>query len=797
MSRFDPGALVRAVRLTFRALGRRPGFTAAAVLTLTLGIGANTAMFSLVDSIVLRPLPYADPSRLVVVWPGTFLGNRAVDYLRTNARTLDRVGSFSPGWLMGLTGVPEPTQLSAARISGNLFDVLGVRPALGRTFGMEGETPGNDHVVVLGDRVWRRSFGADPAVVGRSIQLDDEPYTVIGVMAPSFQILDTDTDLWTPLTMDPTAMHWAGQVTQVVGRLAPGATVRQADVEFRTLAAAMGRQFDEPDDWARSAQVAGWQDDLVGGVRSTLLVLLGAVGFLLLIAVANVANLLLVRTAERRHELALRFSLGATREQVALLLLGESLALALLGGLGGLGLAAVAVRLAPAILPSDLPRLAEVGLNGTVLAVAAGITLLTALAFGAAPALHAARDASGTWIRSGRGSSGSGGRTRGVLIAGEVAVALILLAGAGLMIRTVRALNAVDPGFKPDHLLTLQLQPSGFETRDALRAYWRTMLDRVRAVPGVVAAGSILHLPTGGRKWQADLEIDGRQLERGQAPPRSAWQSISTGYLKTAGIPLIRGRDVAPEDGPDAPRVMLVNTELARRLFPNESPIGHRIKAGYATRQQWATVVGVVGSVRHDSLNTPPGPEIYLPYDQTTVTASAVVVRTAGSPAALAPAIVGAIRSVQAEVPISDVRSMHDLLAASIQRQRSVLALFGAFAAVGLMLGAVGIYGVVAYGARQRAREIGIRVALGADARSVAGLVVRDGLWWAMLGVAAGVPIALGLGGVLRGLVYGVPVTDPASLAGAATALVAVAALASYLPARRAARADPTTVLRG
>lgn len=796
MTRIDPGALAQAVRVTFRGLRRRPGFTAGAILTLTLGIGANTAMFSVVESIVLRRLPYAEPDRLVVVWPQQYLGNREVAFLRANARTLDAVGSFSPGWLMGLTGVAEPTQISAGRISGNLVDLLGVRPALGRAFGLEAETPGQDRVVVLSDGLWRRSFGGDPGIVGRSIELDHQPYTVLGVMPPSFQILDSDTDLWAPLSMDQGAMHWAGQVTQIVGRLAPGASLASASSELRTLAASMGRAFSRPDDWARSARVSGWREEVVGGVRRTLLVLLAGVGFLLLIATANVANLLLVRTTERRHELALRFSLGASRGRVALLLLGESLALATLGGLGGLALAVGALRLAPAILPSDLPRLREIGLDGTVLAAAAGVVLLTALVFGAAPALHAAREASGGWLRTGRGASRSGGTTRGVLVAVEVAMAVVLLAGAGLMIRTVRALNSVDPGFRPDHLLTMKLQPSGLESQDALRAYWRTVLGRVRAVPGVEAAGSVLHLPTGGRKWQADLEVEGRPLDPGVTPPQAAWQSVSAGYLAAAGIALVRGRDIGPGDGADAPPVVLVNTEAERLLFPQEDPIGRRIKAGYGTRQRWATVVGVVGSVRHDSLNAAPGPEIYVPFEQTTVVATALIVRTSGDPAALAPAIVAAVRAVRAEVPISEVRSMHDVLAASIQRQRSVLALLGLFAMVGLALGGIGIYGVVSYGARQRAREIGIRVALGADSGSVTSLVVREGLTWAGVGLLAGLPVAAGLGAALRGLVFGVPITDPITYAGAAAGLVAVAAAASYLPARRAAGADPTVVLR-
>jgi putative ABC transport system permease protein len=466
--RLDPAAAVRSFRLALRGLRNRPGFAGAVLITLTLGIGANTAMFSVVNSIMLRPLPYAEPDRLVVIWPENYLGLREVDYLRTEARELDAIGAFSPGWLMGLTGVAEPTQVSAARITGNLFGLLGVAPAIGRAFGMEGETPGQDRLAVLSDGLWRRSFGGDPAIVGRSIQLDFEPYTVLGVMPPDFQILNTDTDLWTPLTMDRDAVQWSGQMAQLVGRLGPGSTLASADAEFRSQAVAMGRTFSRPDDWARSARVGGWQDELVGGVRTALLVLLGSVGFLLLIASANVANLLLVRTAERRHEFALRFSLGASRRQIASQLLGESLVLAVFGGLGGVVLAAVMLRLVPFVLPDDVPRLAEIGMDGTVLAVAAGVTVLTALAFGSAPALHAARDASGTWLRSGHGIGGRDRGTRGALIAIEVALALVLLAGAGLMIRTVRALHAVDPGFRPGRLLTLQLQPSGFSRKRQL-----------------------------------------------------------------------------------------------------------------------------------------------------------------------------------------------------------------------------------------------------------------------------------------------------------------------------------------
>jgi predicted permease len=770
-------------------------FAAAAALTLALGIGANTAMFSVVRSIVLRPLPYAEPERLLVVWPERLLGSREVAYLRDNARTLDLVGAFSPGWLMGLTGVDRPTQVSGARISGDLFGLLGVRPRLGRTFDQDAEAPGRDRVAVLSDALWRRSFGADPAIVGRSIVLDQQSYAVVGVMPPDFQILDTDTDLWTPLTMDPSAMHWAGQVAQLVGRLAPAATQEAAAAEIRVLAATMGRAFSQPDDWAASAGVAGWQETLIGGVRPTLLVLLGAVAFLLLISAANVANLLLVRTEERRHEFALRFSLGASPAQVALGLLGESLVLAVLGGAGGLALGAAALRLAPLALPPDVPRVAEIGLDATVLLVAGGVTLLTALGFGIAPAVHAARDASGEWLRSGRGGGGRRG-TRRALIVVEVAMALVLLGGAGLMIRTVRALAAVDPGFRPERLLTMQLQPSGFATRDELRSYWRSLLDRVRETPGVEAAGSVLHLPTGGRKWLADVEVEGRPLEPGATPPRTAWQAVSAGYLATAGIPVLAGRDLGPDDRAESARVVLVNTDFASRLFPGSSPLGRRIRAGYATRQEWATIVGLVGSVRHDSLNGAPGPEIYLPFEQTGVAANALVVRTGGDPAALAPAILAAVREGRAEVPIANVRTMEDVLAASIRRQRSVLTLLGLFAGVGLALGAIGIYGVVAYGARQRAREIGIRVALGASAGSVIGLVVRDGMAWACAGIALGLPLALALGGVLRSLVYGVPTTDPVAFGAAAALLLAVALVASWVPARGAARADPTAVFR-
>ncbi|MFI5310391.1 MAG: ABC transporter permease [Gemmatimonadales bacterium] len=788
-------AFLRHARAALRPLWRRPAFALTAIVSLGVGIGANATVLSVVNALLLRPLPYAEPERLVAIWPNQTFANQELAAIRERARSYDLIAAYSPGWLMAIVDVASPRQLSASRVSGNFLAMLGATPLIGRLFGMEAEAPGSDLVAVLSYDLWRTTFRAESSVVGRSVVLDGRAYTVVGVMPRGFQAFGAGTDLWTPLTMDRNAMTWSGATSLMYGRLRRGTTTTQASAELGPLASAMQSEFSREPAWARGTRVVGLQENMIGGVKATLFVLLAAVAFLLLIAVANVANLLLVRTSERRQELAVRTSLGATPAQVAALLLGESVTLGIAGGMLGVLLAFVGVALLRGILPANLPRLDEIAVDARVLGAASAITLVAAVLSGVLPALAGLGTGATTRLRSGRNIAGSGGRARGVLVAAEVALALVLTIGAIIMGRTLMSLQEVDRGLRTDHLLTMRVQPAAASSEE-YRTYWRQVFAQVRAVPGVTAVATILHLPTSGRNWQAGIEIEGRPLAPGASLPRAGWQSVSDGYFAAAGMPILEGRGFGAGDDASAPLVLVLNSVLAQSLFPGESPVGKRVKAGNATAQQWATVVGVVSSVRHDSLNAPPSPELYAPFDQRVVVANSLVIRTKSDPAVLEPATRERIWSVKRNVPISDVRTMDDLYSASLQRQRMILVLFMLFAGAGLLLSAVGIYGVVAYGVRQRMHEIGIRVALGAGEGSIRRLVIAQGLRHALAGVAAGLAAAFALSGFMRTLVFGVPARDPVSFTLVTVVLVLVAVTASWIPARRAARVDPNEVLR-
>jgi len=788
--------MMQDLRTSLRALVRRPVFTLAAVCTIALGIGATTAVFSVVNALLLQPLPYAAADRLVRVWPEDFMANREVAFLREQSRTLDAVVAVSPGWLMSLTGIAEPEQVNAARVTGNLFAVLGARPVLGRTFDMEAEQPGAAQVVVLGHELWQRAFGADPQIVGRSIMLGGSAWTVVGVMPSGFEVSWVRPDAWIPLAMDPQEFTWESSNTaMVLGRLARDATIAAASAELGESMARMRTAFGRPDEWGRTASVNSLQDEVVGGLRGTLHLLLGAVLFLLLIAAANVANLLLVRAAERRGELAVRRALGARSGRILRLVLTESAWIGAAGGMLGALLAYGGVHALRTWLPADTPRLAEIDMDGTVLAACAAVTLLSAALFGAAPGVVTLRQSSAATLRHARTISAPGGRLRGALIAGEVALALALIAGATLMTRTLMALQQVDPGFQPANLLTMRLSPAG-RPPDELNAWWQEVLDVVRGTPGVENAARVLHLPMSGRTWVASYQVEGRVTARGETPPRSPWQVASPGYFETAGIPLLRGRTLRTEDRAGSLRVMAVNQAFADAAFPGEDAIGRRVRAGPATADELATIVGVVGSVRHDSLTVEPRPEIYVAAAQIRFGTNALVIRTAGDPAALAPILRERIRAIDAATPISHVMTMDALIGGTTQRRRAVLTLLAAFAGIGLALGLVGIWGVVAFGVRERVREIGIRMALGAQRGAVTGLIVRQGLGWALAGILIGWPAAFAFARLLEGLVFGVSPADPATFTLIPIALAVVAALAAWLPARRAARIDPAAVLR-
>jgi predicted permease len=667
---------------------------------------------------------------------------------------------------------------------------------LGTTFGMEAEPSGRDAVVVLGYDLWRSTFRGDSGIVGRSIQLNGTSYAVIGVMPRGFQLFDWQSDLWYPLTMSQDQQSWTGATAQAYGRLRSGQSAALASVEMRSMATAMQAEFHLAPDWATGARVEGLLEAVVGSASRMIWLLFGGVVFLLLIATANVTNLLLVRAAERRQELSLRLALGASASRIARLLFTESVMLSAIGGACGIAAAFVIVRFLPAMLPRDLPRIGEVALSPAVLAFAVVATVLPAIVFGFVPLLQTRTSGLAGALRETKGGR-SGEFARGALISAEVGLALVLVVGTALMGRSLSALLSVDVGLKADHLLTARVQPTGMQSVEETRVFWREVFSRVEALPGVRGAATILHLPASGRSWGANIEVEGRPTSPDAPTPRAAWQSVSTKFFATAGVPVQVGRGVEPTDVAGSPRVIVVNAPFAKSFFPGENPVGHRIKAGFATDREWATIVGVVGGVRHDSLNAPPVPEVYVPFEQHSVWATSLVVRYTGDATALAPAIRNAIWSVRRDVPVDEMRTMDAVLSGSLQRPRLILELLGIFAATGLLLGAVGIYGVTAFGVEQRRRELGIRAALGATAERLVWLVVRGGLRYAVIGVAIGVPVSFALSRVMRGLVFGVTPTDPLSFGLGAFVLVAVAALASWVPARSASRTEPMEVLRG
>jgi putative ABC transport system permease protein len=633
------------------------------------------------------------------------------------------------------------------------------------------------------------------------MQLDGEPYTIVGVMPPGMRLFQADAALWLPLQIDPASPFYTGGTALLVGRLRPGVTREAALAELKSLVAPMRAALGYEAAYGRDVDVVPLRDEVVGPLRAPLLVLLGAVGFIVLIAAANVGNLLLARAAERRTEITVRVALGATRGRVVRQLLGESAALAALGGAVGIALGTAGVRGLVRLLPSDTPRLESVALDLPVLAVCALVTLAVGVLCGLAPAVVTTRPDLQQAVRGVRGETGgvAARRARGALVSAEVALALVLVIGASLMLQTLWRLTHLDAGFRTAHVLTLRVQPTGaaFDSPERRADYYARVLERLRAEPGVLAVGALHHLPLTGFDWHNDVEVEGQPAEPGATPFRPGFRTALGDYFGVMRIPLLAGRTFEPRDDMRAEPVAVVSDAFARQRFGSAATaLGRRLRAKNATRNRWATIVGVVGSVRHVSLASEPEPEFYLAASQFPQGATAIVVRTAGDPRRAARRLHDVVASLDRGVPISDVRPADDLVAASLAQQRVVMTLLLAFAAVGLALGAVGIYGVVSYAASRRTREIGVRVALGAGRGAVARGVAGEGLAYALAGVAVGLVAAAALTRAMRTLVYGVSPTDPVTFGGLALLLFGVACLASWLPARRAARVDPVVALR-
>lgn len=806
------GELGQDLRFAGRQLAKSPGFTLVAVLTLALGIGATTAIFSVVYGVLLRPLPYPQPERLVrafAVGPkgqlhGAFSPPNFLDY-RAASRSLSGLSAFHGGTLNLSGDGGEAERLPTSWVSANFFSVLGTRPLAGRTFAPGEDQPGAPRVAVLSEEVWRRRFGGDPRVVGRSLTLSGEPYQVVGILRHG-ERYPFGVDVWVPLVFKPDEMAERGGVfLATLGRLAPAATLKAAEAEAVVVGHRLRDQF--PTDnkgYMDSLTVVPLLKRMVGDTRKPLLILLGAVSFVLLIACSNVANLLLVRAAAREGEIVIRSALGAGRARIVRQLLTESLLLALLGGAAGVGLAAWALKLLVSAGPEDIPRLAEIGLDGVALAFALGISLATGVLFGLAPALQTSRTDLAAAIREGtRGSKGRGGtRARNVLVVVETALAVVLLAGAGLLIRSFLELQHVDPGFKPEGVVTfnVELPTSQYSDEAKLRAATAALLERMQRLPGVSTAGvTVYGMPFAGGVNMLTFTVAGwPPAEPGKVPVLRV-AAVTPDYFKTLGIPLVKGRALSPRDRQGSPRVVLLNAAAIRKFFPNEDPLGKQIALGLADGKgniPGGEVVGVVADFKQDGLDQEVEPQIFQAYDQVPQPSLSVVVRSS-SPHLVAAAAKQQLREVDPNLPLFGLGTMTEKVSASTSQSRFYMALLGGFALVSLVLAAIGIYGVIAYAVRQRSQEIGIRMALGASRERVVRMVVIQGLVLAGAGAVAGLLGALVATRGLASLLFEVSASDPAIYAGVAVLLVLVAGVASWLPARRAAATDPQLVLRG
>jgi predicted permease len=800
--------LWRDARYGARAMRKSPGFTLVAVLTLALGIGANTILFSLVNSVLLNPLPYADPARLVFVAEqreGQYYdGVSYFDYkdFRDRAQSFDHLAAVSPQWVFTLTGVSEPRTLEGMYVSSNLFAALGVGPALGRAF-TRGEDEANaGRVVVLSHGFWQRQFGGDAAVVGKSVSLDGQPHEVVGVMPAGFEIFG-DAELWVPLAQNTVVRRGRGvRLLSIIGRLRGGVTREQAEAEVVSLAAQLEREY-PASNAGFSARLVPLHEQVTGEARPTLLILLAAVGLVLLIACANVANLALARAVSRQKEFAIRAALGAGRLGLVRQVLTESVLLGAAGGAAGLLLAVWGVKLLLSAGLENVPRRDEIGIDSRVLLFTFAVSILTGVLFGLAPALRASRAQLGDALKSGAraGVGPRAARLRGALVVAEVALSITLVAGAGLLVRSFVRLLDVNPGFRHDNLLSLGVllpQPS-YAQPEQRAEFYRRLEERLKSLPGVVSVGGVTRLPLQNPRNNvtSTLVVEGQPAPEG-ARHEVDFRRASSDYFRTMGVPLLEGRALDERDGAEAQQpAALVNEVMARRYWPGESAVGKRIKLGAnPDASPWITVVGVVGNVRHLGLDSVPRPEAYLHLMTSPPTGPVVVVRTSAEPQSLITAAREAVRGLDRDLPVATVQTMDEIISRSVAERRFVMLLLGLFAAVALALASIGIYGVVSNAVAQRTHEIGVRMALGAARRDVLRLVIKQGMRPALAGVALGLLAALALTRALSGLLYGVGARDPVTFTAAALLLACVALLACYLPARRATKVDPLVALR-
>jgi len=814
--------LLQDARYSIRMLRKNPGFTVVAVIALALGIGANSAIFSVVNAVLLRPLPFKDPAGLVRIWgkiekagiPKNWISQPELLDLKEQSQAFEGIAAYESGGA-NLTGSGEPLRVNMASVNASLFPILGIQASLGRTFLDEEDQPGKDKVVLVGNALWRSRFGGDPALVGKTLGLSGTSYSVIGIMPAGFQFPDQD-ELWVPLAIDIANLEDRGSHgLEVVARLKPGVTPPQAQTDLANIAAALEQRF--PNNYANS----GWGlypvsmlDELVGNIRPALYILLGAVGFVLLIACANVANLLLARATAREKEVAIRAAMGARRGRLIQQLLTESVILAAIGSALGLGLAYLGVKLFVVLGPSEIPRIEEIGLDARVVGFSVLMAVVTGLAFGLAPAIQISKpNLHDSLKEGGRGSTSGRHRLRNVLVVSEVAIALVLLVGAGLMIKSFQRLLQLNLGFRTEKVLTMRLAlPSTRYGEDGkVAAFYHQLLDKIKALPGVESAGAISHLPLSGSYASGTTAVEnaenqeGLQTFQGVAYIEADRRSVSPDYFQALGIALKEGRLFTEADNETAPPVAVVDESFQRRFWPNGSAVGKRFVARFNDGNiKWGQIVGVVTHIRHYGvdqvkqfgLGQEGREQAYFPYLQRPSNRMYLAIKTTTDPLSLAGAVRSQVLSLDPEQPVYQVRNMDQLVKSSLAQRQLNMILFAAFSAIALILAAVGIYGVMSYSVTQRTHEIGIRMALGAQQSSVLRLVIRQGMTLAFAGIGIGLLVARALTRLMSSLLFGVSATDPVTFAAISVILTGVALVACFVPARRATRVDPMIALR-
>ena len=794
-----------------RMLRKSPGLTSVAVLSLALGIGAISTIFSFVNGIMLRPLPYPESNRLAlldetalkrgIISMGVSFPN-FLDWRQQN-HSFEDIAAYTTGGFAiagsGPTGGSEPEQLKGAFVSQGLFEILGVAPIRGRTFTADEDQPDHDQVVILSYGLWQRRFGADPNFIGQTVTLNNRSRTVIGIMPKGFQFPEV-AELWAPMALNTKLWTRTDHGLQAIARLKPGVTIEQAQSELTTIAANIEEQNPITNE-GMSVSLTSLRAGLVGDYKKALLILLGVVGFVLLIACVNVANLLLARATARQKEIAIRAALGANRKRIFRQLLTESVLLGLISGALGLMLALWGMELLLAAIPIDIPFWMKFDLDGRVLGFTAACSLLTGVVFGTAPALEASNpDLNETLKEGGRSSAGAGRhRLRSLLVVAEIALSLVLLVGAGLMMRSFIRLQHVDAGLNPEGVLTMNVALPRLKYLEPEKriTFFRNLLERVRTLPGVQSAGAVSNLPLSGNNSGRSLTVEGRPvLSVGEAPMINHCV-VTPSYFGAMGIPILKGRDFDERDTRDSAKVTIIDERLAREYWLDDDPIGKRIRFGPPEdNEPWHTIVGVVREVKHDRLDASTRESVYLTLPQMPIGGMSLAIRTGGRPENLIGAVRGQVRELDPDLPVTRVMPMTDVVARSVWQPRLYTALFGVFAAVALILATVGIYGVMSYAVTQRTREIGLRMALGAQRQDVLKLVVGQGFLLASIGVGAGLAAALALTRLMSSLLFGVTATDPITFAAVSVLLAGVALAACFVPARRAAKVDPMVALR-